>query len=106
MEFVNLRVLLSGPPMTPTVPPGDPVDRPAAAAPAPAAVRPAYFGHTCGWRDTAFHDRGCAALAAGAEIEGPAIVTQPDTTTVVHPGYRAAVDTARNLVLTRDGQAP
>ena len=34
------------------------------------------------------------------------MVTRPDTTTVVYPGQRAAVDDAGNLVMTRGGRAP
>ena len=37
----------------------------------------------------------------GATIEGPAIVEQFDATTLIPPGWRAAVDGFRNLVLTR-----
>ena len=98
VEFVNLRVLLSGPPMTPAAE-RDAGERPVPHVPPPAAVRPAFFGRAHGWRDTAFHDR--AALAVGAGFEGPAIVTQADATTVVYPGRRAAVDAAGNLVITR-----
>ena len=36
---------------------------------------------------------------AGQEIDGPAIVEQPDTTTVVYPGQRLRVDEAGNLVI-------
>ena len=103
VEFVNLRVLLSGPPMTPPVAARVRADRAAPAVPRPAAVRPAFFGHPHGWRDAALHDR--AALAVGAAIEGPAIMTQADTTTVIYPGHRAAVDDAGNLVVTRGGGA-
>ena len=103
VEFVNLRVLLSGPPMTPPAAARVHADQAAPAAPRPAAVRPAFFGHPHGWRDAALHDR--AALAVGAAIEGPAIVTQADTTTVIYPGHRAAVDDAGNLVVTRSGGA-
>ena len=103
VEFVNLRVLLSGPPMTPPAAARVHADQAAPAAPRPAAVRPAFFGHPHGWRDAALHDR--ATLAVGAAIEGPAIVTQADTTTVIYPGHRAAVDDAGNLVVTRGGGA-
>ena len=99
VEFVNLRVLLSGPQTTPPAAECVSGERPVPHAPPPAAVCPAFFGRTRGWRDTAFHDR--AALAVGAGIEGPAIVTQADTTTVVYPGHRADVDATRNLVITR-----
>ena len=101
VEFVNLRVLLSGPAMTAAVPARVPADGPPPDFPPPSSVRPAFFGHPHGWRDTARHDR--AALAVGAEIEGPAIIAQPDTTTVVYPGHRATVDAANNLVVTRGG---
>jgi len=33
-------------------------------------------------------------------IKGPAIVDDKDATTVVHPGYQAAVDKFGNLILT------
>jgi N-methylhydantoinase A len=40
------------------------------------------------------------ALPAGFEFAGPAIVEQPDTTTVVETGWRGSVDPAGNLILT------
>ncbi len=40
-------------------------------------------------------------LAAGARIEGPAIVEQFDATTVIPPGWRATVDEFLNLILER-----
>lgn len=76
---------------------------PASVVSPPATVRPAFFGGPHGWMDAAFHDR--AALPPGVEIEGPAVVTQADTTTVVYPGHRAVVDIADNLVVTRGGGA-
>ena len=39
-------------------------------------------------------------LGAGDEIPGPAIIEQPDSTTVVGPGARARLDEIGNLVLT------
>ena len=35
----------------------------------------------------------------GAVVTGPAIVEQPDTTTVIPPGHRARVDRVGNLVI-------
>ena len=49
-------------------------------------------------RDTAVYARD--TLAAGARLEGPAIVTQLDTTTLVPPGWEGTVDGAGNLLLT------
>ena len=46
-----------------------------------------------------WHER--AGLAPGARIDGPAIVTQLDSTTLVAPGWRADVDAGGNLVLER-----
>jgi N-methylhydantoinase A len=46
---------------------------------------------------TASYDR--AALTRGAELRGPAVITQMDSTTVVPPGWLATVDAWSNLVL-------
>jgi len=32
-----------------------------------------------------------ATLGPGQEVTGPAIIEQPDTTTIIHPGWRATV---------------
>jgi N-methylhydantoinase A len=47
---------------------------------------------------TKIYDR--AKLEPGAVFEGPAIVTEFDSTTVVLPGYRAAVDATFNILIT------
>lgn len=41
------------------------------------------------------------ALAIGAEILGPAIIREATGTTIVEPGWRAAVDARLNLILDR-----
>jgi N-methylhydantoinase A len=50
-----------------------------------------------GWRDTAVWSR--LALPAGAVIEGPAILEQPDATTVIEPGHVARVDRLGNVIV-------
>ncbi|HUW08878.1 MAG TPA: hydantoinase B/oxoprolinase family protein [Anaerolineae bacterium] len=40
-------------------------------------------------------------LDAGCTIVGPAVVEEIDSTTVIHPGYRAEVDRLANLLLTK-----
>ncbi len=45
------------------------------------------------------HDR--AGLAAGARVEGPALIVDPASTTVVEPGWTAEVDRLGNLILSR-----
>ncbi len=47
---------------------------------------------------TKIYDR--ALLRPGATLAGPAIVTEFDSTTVVLPGYRAAVDRNFNILIT------
>jgi N-methylhydantoinase A len=42
-------------------------------------------------------------LAAGARVEGPAIIEQFDATTVIPPGWHGRVDGYRNLVLQMNG---
>ena len=56
--------------------------------------RPVYFG---GWHDTPIYTRD--ALAPGMVFEGPAIVEQSDTTTVIEPDMTATVDVHGNLLV-------
>ena len=44
-------------------------------------------------------------LPVGAEIVGPAVLEQPDTTTWIEPGFRAVVDDLGNLIVTREETA-
>jgi N-methylhydantoinase A len=60
-----------------------------------------YFaGH--GWVECPCVDR--ATLGDGSLVRGPAIVEQPDSTTVVLPGQRGRADRFGNLVI-RGGPA-
>jgi N-methylhydantoinase A len=38
-------------------------------------------------------------LGPGNEVVGPAVVVQDDTTTVIEPGYRGAVDRFGNILI-------
>jgi len=51
------------------------------------------------WHDAAVFDR--LALPTGAVIEGPAVLEQPDATTLIEPGSHASVDRYGNLILER-----
>lgn len=65
-------------------------------------MRPSYFNGQ--WHDTPNYDRD--RLGEGARIEGPAIIVQYDTTTVLMPDHWAEVDSFGNLVIwPSDGQA-
>jgi len=50
-----------------------------------------------GWRETAVWSR--LALPAGATVEGPAILEQPDATTVIEPGHVGRVDPLGNVIV-------
>ena len=63
-------------------------------------TRPAYFAESNGWIDCSIYDR--YALSPESRIIGPAIVEEVDSTTVIHPGYEAAVDRYGNLLLRRE----
>src|SRR5579883_276091 len=63
-------------------------------APAPASMRPVHFG---AWRDTPIFAR--EQLLPGMQIDGPAVIEQPDTTAVIEPGMRARVDAYSNLLV-------
>jgi N-methylhydantoinase A len=47
-----------------------------------------------------------ASIGAGEAIEGPAILAQLDSTTLVPPGWLAVADEHGNLLLERTGSAP
>jgi N-methylhydantoinase A len=52
-----------------------------------------------GWRDTGVWSR--LDLPAGARIDGPAVLEQPDTTIVIEPGMAGRVDALGNLIVER-----
>jgi N-methylhydantoinase A len=64
-------------------------------------TRQVHFGDT--WHETAIYDR--LALPVGAEIRGPAILVQPDTTVLIDPGLTGTVDACGNTIIA-PGAAP
>jgi N-methylhydantoinase A len=58
-------------------------------------ARPVWFPG--GFRETVVWSR--LALPAGAVIEGPAILEQPDATTVIEPGHVGRVDRLGNVIV-------
>ncbi|MHC1597717.1 MAG: hydantoinase/oxoprolinase family protein [Methermicoccaceae archaeon] len=62
--------------------------------------RDVFFEET-GWKETPVYSRN--ALLAGNRIEGPAIIEQYDSTTVIPPRWDAIVDELSNLKLHRGG---
>ena len=47
--------------------------------------------------ETQIYDRN--ELQPGNVVDGPAIVQQDDTTTVIEPGYKGAVDRFGNILI-------
>jgi N-methylhydantoinase A len=62
-------------------------------------VRPVWFEGE--WREASIWSR--LDLPIGAVVEGPAVLEQPDATTVVDPGLTARVDGLGNLIIERAG---
>jgi N-methylhydantoinase A len=65
------------------------------------SVRPVYFDGA--FRDTPIYDR--AVLPAGFRLEGPAVVEEFGSTTVVFPGQQLTVD-SHGILIVRSARAP
>jgi N-methylhydantoinase A len=81
-----------------------PFDLAALAPPATAQRDVAQRGQRPVWFNGAWHETTLwarLALPVGARVDGPAILEQPDATTVVEPGQSARVDGLGNLVIER-----
>ena len=92
-EIVNLRAIGSGAVPKPELPTGATGDPDASAAIAE-EHEIVFKGERL---PTRIYDR--AKLAPGNRFEGPAIVTEFDSTTVVLPGYTAEVDAGFNILI-------
>ena len=62
-------------------------------------TRRVYFEQSGGFVETPCYARD--RLGPGMAFAGPAIIDQDDATTVLFPSFRAQVDLAGNLILTR-----
>jgi N-methylhydantoinase A/oxoprolinase/acetone carboxylase beta subunit len=96
VEFVNFRAVHRYPLPEPRVSP--PARAGGDVAEARMGERRAHFTPG-GFVATAVYDR--TRLPLGSSVPGPAIVEQTDTTTVIPPGYAAAVDPSGNLRIRR-----
>jgi N-methylhydantoinase A len=70
------------------------------ATPEPKARRPVYFAEAGDYVDCPIHDR--YALPAGDRLQGPAVIEEFDSTTVVHPGFTVRVDDVGNLIIEKE----
>ncbi|MBN8807955.1 MAG: hydantoinase B/oxoprolinase family protein [Sphingomonas sp.] len=80
---------------------GSALDGTVAALPAHAGAAETVVPVYCAgaWRDTQVYRR--EVLGAGQALNGPVLIVDAVATTMVEPGWRAAVDTVGNLILTR-----
>ncbi|HVY50349.1 MAG TPA: hydantoinase/oxoprolinase family protein [Devosia sp.] len=93
VELVALRVVARG--ATPSVDEVAPVGAGEGVQSAILETRKAYFNGL--WQDTPHYDRN--KLGIGARVEGPAIIRQYDTTTVLLPGHYAEIDAHGNILI-------
>jgi len=92
VEIVNFQVTAIGRIPKPATKRFDPDAR--SRPQTPFETRPAYFNATDA-RDVPVRRRG--DLAAGARIEGPAVIEEQTSTIVLYPGQRAVVDEYLNI---------
>jgi N-methylhydantoinase A len=88
VELVNVRLAAVG--VTPKPRRAPLPEGGSSAAPAVKGRREVWFAEAGGVRPTVVLDRG--KLLRGNVIDGPAIIEEPDASTLVHPGWTATVD--------------
>jgi N-methylhydantoinase A len=97
-QFVTLRLEARGLVPTPDFPE---IER-ASGRPEPEATRRVHLDEAGGWLDTPIYER--EHLRAGQRFDGPAIVEQMDSTTLVLPGQTVEVDAVGNLMIHEQGR--
>ncbi|MEM9735744.1 MAG: hydantoinase B/oxoprolinase family protein, partial [Pseudomonadota bacterium] len=94
IEVMNWSVAISGPARAPA----RVADMDAESAPTPQGTRSLSLG---GHVEARVFRR--EALRPGDLIAGPALITEPQTTSFVAPGFTARIDPAGNIVMRREG---
>src|SRR5581483_5129455 len=93
VEIVNLRVIARGDIPKPALPR---IKRETTLARALKGRRKVWF-RNAGFLETAIYDR--SLLPVATKFSGPAVVEQPDTTTVMPPGTECTLDDFGNLII-------
>ncbi len=96
VEIVNVRVVAFGKSPLSIAPP-EPLHAHGSGQP---RMRDVYFDETGGFTSCAVFER--ATVARSTSVTGPAIVEEMGTSTVIHPGYQASIDSYGNLVIAAD----
>lgn len=60
-------------------------------------MRKVFMSEHSGFVESPCYERD--RLLPGSTVNGPAVIEQPDSSTVIHPDYKAEVDEYRNLVI-------
>jgi N-methylhydantoinase A len=98
VEIVNFQVTavgaISKPQFNPIAPPTD------SQPPVPHEMRTAYFSQAAATQVPVFRR---SAFAAGAVIDGPAVIEEKTSTTVLYPDQRAEFDGYLNIAITPAG---
>jgi N-methylhydantoinase A len=97
VEILSWVLLLSAPP---PAAPAEPGAAPAGYRPLPARRRPVFDPEQGDFVTVAIHDR--RDLAPGAEIPGPAVIVEDETSTVVSRSFTARIDAFGYIELTRN----
>ena len=97
IEIVNFRLTAVGPVEKPSLKPW--TEGSADSAAARRGERPLLFER--GWLPSIIYERD--RLGAGARLVGPAVVQEPDASTLVPPGWSLSVDRYGNLLIESEG---
>ncbi|MFZ7101556.1 MAG: hydantoinase/oxoprolinase family protein [Peptococcaceae bacterium] len=65
-------------------------------------TRGVYFEETKGYVESVIYDKD--KLSPGVRLQGPAVIEQMDSTTVIPPGYTAKIDQYFNILITVNKQ--
>ena len=95
-QLVNVRVIARGLSETPRMP--ERLEIPVSSNGSGSSQRDVYFGPNRGWSSAPVIDR--TSLSAN-KTEGPLIVEEYDSTTVVPPGWTATADQWSNIILEK-----
>ncbi|HIF43674.1 MAG TPA: hydantoinase/oxoprolinase family protein [Dehalococcoidia bacterium] len=95
-QLVNVRVIARGLPEVPRMP--EKLELPVMATGASEPNRDVYFGATRGWASVPIVNR---QALIGATTDGPLIVEEYDSTTVVPPNWNATIDKWSNIILEK-----
>ena len=97
VEFVNLRMTVTGLIKKPALRKLD--SRGERVSEALDCTREVYFQEAGGWTECPIYDR--YRIPVDGVLEGPAVIEEKDSTSVIHPGFTCLVDDFGNLIVEK-----